>query len=82
MQKYIKKICVGSQSECFSTMKHIFHYGSLNTKIKNDILKKKKMIRYNEPVKRFGTPEEIVYLKVFLFSQKASFVTGSVLAVG
>ena len=40
------------------------------------------MIRYNEPVKRFGTPEEIVYLKVFLFSQKASFVTGSVLAVG
>ncbi len=33
------------------------------------------------PVKRFGTPEEVANIAIFLVSDEASYVTGSIYAV-
>jgi len=39
------------------------------------------MLQENVAMKRFGTPDEVSSLAVFLSSQKASFITGSVYVV-
>ena len=41
----------------------------------------KKIIETTVPMKRFGTPEEMADAAVFLCSERAKFITGSVLTV-
>ena len=40
-----------------------------------------KFIQSNVPMNRFGTPEEVADAAVFLCSERAKFITGSVLTV-
>ena len=43
--------------------------------------KVEEMLQNRVPMQRFGTPEEIADATAFLCSQRASFITGSVLRV-
>ena len=43
--------------------------------------KVEEMLKNRVPMQRFGTPEEITDATAFLCSQRASFITGSVLRV-
>ncbi len=38
-------------------------------------------VRVNTPLRRFGRPEELAEAYLFLASERASFITGQVLAV-
>ena len=58
-----------------------FPGGSWDKKIKEDSVKVEQMLQTNVPMKRFGTPKEIADAAVFLCSERASFITGSVLKV-
>lgn len=58
-----------------------FEGGSWDKKIKKDSKKVEEIIRLNVPMKRFGTPEEIADAAIFICSQRASFINGSVLVV-
>ena len=58
-----------------------FPGGSWDEKIHQDPDKVEQMIKTSIPMKRFGTPKEIADAGVFLCSDRASFVTGSVLVV-
>ncbi len=51
--------------------------GTWDKKIKKDKAFVKKYIQSNVPANRFGCPEEIAYLALFLSSSKASFINGS-----
>jgi len=59
----------------------LFPGGSWDTKNKQDPERVKKIIETAVPMKRFGTPEEMADAAVFLCSDRASFITGSVLVV-
>ena len=59
----------------------IFQGGSWDKKIHEDPVKIELMIKDSIPMKRFGTPKEIADAVVFLCSNRASFITGSVLVV-
>jgi 3-oxoacyl-[acyl-carrier protein] reductase len=57
---------------------NIFFKGSVwEKKIKDDKSKVNKMLRSEVALGRFGTPEEVSNLVIFLASSKSSFVTGS-----
>jgi len=58
-----------------------FPGSSWDEKIHKDSGKVKQMINVSIPMKRFGTPKEIADAGVFLCSNRASFITGSVLVV-
>ena len=58
-----------------------FPGSSWHEKIHKDSDKVKQMINASIPMKRFGTPKEIADAGVFLCSNRASFITGSVLVV-
>jgi 3-oxoacyl-[acyl-carrier protein] reductase len=58
-----------------------FTGGSWEEKIRQDAEKVDQMIKTSVPMKRFGTPQEIADAAVFLCSDRASFITGSVLVV-
>jgi 3-oxoacyl-[acyl-carrier protein] reductase len=58
-----------------------FPGGSWDEKIKQDSERVNKMIESTVPMNRFGTPDEIADAAVFLCSERASFITGSVLVV-
>jgi 3-oxoacyl-[acyl-carrier protein] reductase len=49
--------------------------------MKSEQQKTEEMIKSKVPMKRFGKPEEIADAIVFLSSERASFITGSVLRV-
>ena len=58
-----------------------FPGGSWDEKIKQDPEGVKKLIETTVPMNRFGTPEEMADAAVFLCSERAKFITGSVLTV-
>ncbi|OUU51938.1 MAG: polyketide synthase [Pelagibacteraceae bacterium TMED65] len=58
-----------------------FTGGSWERKFKENKNAVKEMLKANVPMKRFGLPEEVASAAVFLCSQRASFITGSLLVV-
>ena len=58
-----------------------FPGGSWDDTMKTDEKIVKKMIKNTVPLQRFGKPEEIADAAAFLCSEKASFITGSILRV-
>ena len=58
-----------------------FPGGSWDEKIKQDPERVEKIIESTVPMNRFGTPEEMADAAVFLCSERAKFITGSVMVV-
>jgi 3-oxoacyl-[acyl-carrier protein] reductase len=58
-----------------------FSGSSWDEKIQSDPKRIKMLIKNTVPMNRFGTPDEIANAAVFLCSEKASFITGSVLVI-
>ena len=58
-----------------------FPGGSWDNKLKKNPERVKKIIKSTVPMNRFGKPEEMADAIVFLCSEKANFITGSVLVV-
>jgi len=58
-----------------------FDGGSWDEKIKQDKKEVEKIIKNTVPMNRFGLPEEIADSAVFLCSERAKFITGSVLVI-
>ncbi len=58
-----------------------FKGGTWEKKEKNNPLKVKNIINEKVPLNRFGSPEDIGNLAVFLSSNKASFITGSCIVI-
>jgi len=58
-----------------------FEGGAWDEKINQDADRVKNIIESTVPMNRFGKPEEVADAAVFLCSQRASFITGSVLVV-
>lgn len=59
----------------------LFPGGSWETKVREDSASVKAMLEREVAMRRFGTPEEIADAVLFLASDKASFITGTVLVV-
>ena len=59
----------------------LFPGGSWDEKIKDDPSEVEKIIESTVPMNRFGMPEEIADAAVFLCSERAGFITGSILVV-
>lgn len=59
----------------------LFEGGSWDYKIKKDPASVKEIIKMNVPMNRFGIPEEVADAVIFLSSDRAAFITGSVLVV-
>jgi len=58
-----------------------FKNGSWDEKLKQDAPRVEKIIESTVPMNRFGTPEDIASAAIFLCSERASFMTGSVMVV-
>jgi len=58
-----------------------FPGGSWDEKIKLDSESVNSLIKSSVPMNRFGTPDEVSDAAVFLCSKRASFITGSVMAI-
>ncbi len=58
-----------------------FPNGSWDEKIKQDPERVNAIVKSTVPMNRFGTPDEMADAAVFLCSARASFITGSLLAV-
>jgi 3-oxoacyl-[acyl-carrier protein] reductase len=59
----------------------LFPGGSWDEKIKQDPKRVEKIIESTVPMNRFGTPEEMANAAVFLCSDRAKFITGSIMVV-
>jgi len=58
-----------------------FKGGSWEKKIQKNSKKIKSMIKNKVPLERFGKPEEIADLAIFLLSSKSGFITGSEIVI-
>ena len=58
-----------------------FSDGSWDEKIKHDPERVRNIIESTVPMNRFGTPEEMADAALFLCSERAKFITGSILVV-
>ena len=59
----------------------IFEGGSWDKKFKEDMESINTIIKNKVPLQRFGKPEEVASLVTFVSSEKAQFITGSVLVI-
>ena len=59
----------------------LFPGGSWDEKVKQDPEGINKLIKSSVPMNRFGTSDEVSDAAVFLCSERASFITGSVLVI-
>ena len=59
----------------------MFNGSTWDNQMKKNPSKVKKILQKSVAMKRFGTPNEVSSLAVFLSSPKASFITGSVYVV-
>ena len=59
----------------------MFNGSTWDDQMKKNPSKVKKILQKSVAMKRFGTPNEVSSLAVFLSSPKASFITGSVYVV-
>ncbi|MBT6229489.1 MAG: SDR family oxidoreductase, partial [Candidatus Scalindua sp.] len=71
----------GIRVNCIAPGNIFFEGGSWDKKILEAPEQIKQLIDTTVPMQRFGQPEEIVDAVLFLCSERASFITGSVLKV-
>lgn len=71
------KLAPGIRVNTISPGNIFFEGGTWELKFKSDPKKVKDIISEKVPVKRFGLPEEVANLAVFISSDKASFITGA-----
>jgi 3-oxoacyl-[acyl-carrier protein] reductase len=71
----------GVRVNCIAPGNVYFKDGTWDEKLKADADKVKQYIASVVPMNRFGTPEEIAMPCLFLCSDRASFITGSLLCV-
>lgn len=76
-----RKIAPGVRVNVVAPGNVYFKGGSWDKKLQSDKAQVENMIKSEVPMKRFGKPEEIADAVVFLCSERASFITGSVLRV-
>jgi 3-oxoacyl-[acyl-carrier protein] reductase len=74
-----RKLAPRVRVNCLAPGNVIFPGGSWDVKIQADAEQVKALINNTVPMKRFGTPQEIADVAVFLCSSKASFITGACL---
>lgn len=72
-----KKLAPEVRVNCIAPGNIYFQGGSWDEKIKVDPERIENLIQSTVPMKRFGSPEEIADLAVFLCSDRAKFITGS-----
>ena len=59
----------------------LFEGSNWDKKLKENRKQIERYINNEVPMKRFGTPEEIANISVFLSSERASFITGACVTV-
>lgn len=72
-----RKLAPAVRVNCIAPGNIYFEGGSWDEKIKADPQGIEKLVRSTVPMSRFGTPEEIADLALFLCSDRARFITGS-----
>lgn len=72
-----RKLAPEVRVNCVAPGNIYFEGGSWDEKIKADSARIEKLIQSTVPMKRFGKPEEIADLAVFLCSERAKFITGA-----
>jgi len=71
----------GVRVNCIAPGNIFFPNGSWDEKIQQDPIRVKNLIKDTVPMNRFGTPEEVADACLFLASERASFITGSLLCI-
>jgi len=77
-----RKLAPRVRINCIAPGNVWFQGGSWDEKLQADPERVKALIENTVPMKRFGTPQEIADVAVFLCSSRASFITGAVVDGG